>query len=415
MAGLVFAGPVGGVIGAKCGQTAGILGMVFEGSVSIGVLASGIAAGKYTGQQLQDRLEERRVLALGHGTQRRVLLVRPTVQIDPAWSDIYAEARRTHDDRYAGLSLSNIIQNGEKQAKRERYEREFDIVTTGEEEIPTADKVLLLVSRILNDKASLPGHTHRHLLTVFRERCEERGPLTRMARNDTAEVDEEDNEGKDQAPVCVLDPYRGRRQDAHAVIKYVTASLLEVRPGFAASPSITELTASAVESLVFGEVYNLVIEEIEAEYGERDDELLSKIAEFDRHEPKSLSQEGEDCREFISESAFEALHQLPQAHSAVDKLRYCVTFLECICSSYSSKSSKSMGADSLLKMVCQHILAAKVFAMNAQIAFLEEFARDEQLLRGREGYALVTLQASLHFLNESQDFEKDIFSQHDDE
>jgi hypothetical protein len=416
MAGLVFAGPVGGVIGAKCGQTAGILGLLLEGSVSIGVLASGIAAGKYTGQQLQDKLEERRVLALGHGTHRRVLLVRPTVQIDPAWSHIYAEARRTHDDKYTGLSISNILPNGEKQAKRERYEREFDIVKTGEDEIPTADKVLLLVSRILNDKASLPGHVHRHLLTVFRERCEERGPLTRMARNNTAAVeDEEDEVAKDQAPVFMLDPYRGRRQDAHAVIKYVTASLLEVRPGFAASSSITELTASAVESLVFGEVYDLVILEIEAEYEERDDELLSKIAEFDRHQPKSLGQEGEDCREFISELAIEAMHQLPQAHSAVDKLRYCVTFLECISDHFSSYSSKPMGADSLLKMACQHILVAKVFGMNGQIAFIEEFARDEQLLRGREGYALVTLQASLHFLNRSQDFEKDIFSQHDDD
>lgn len=39
-----------------------------------------------------------------------------------------------------------------------------------------------------------------------------------------------------------------------------------------------------------------------------------------------------------------------------------------------------------------------------------EFARDEQLLRGREGYALVTLQAALHYLNSSNDFKSDIFS-----
>lgn len=38
-----------------------------------------------------------------------------------------------------------------------------------------------------------------------------------------------------------------------------------------------------------------------------------------------------------------------------------------------------------------------------------EFARDEQLLRGREGYSLVTLQAALHYLNSSNDFETDIF------
>ena len=64
--------------------------------------------------------------------------------------------------------------------------------------------------------------------------------------------------------------------------------------------------------------------------------------------------------------------------------------------------------------MCQHILIAKVYGINAQIAFLEEFARDETLLRGREGYALVTLQASLHFLNASEDFMTDIFDQEDD-
>jgi hypothetical protein len=53
--------------------------------------------------------------------------------------------------------------------------------------------------------------------------------------------------------------------------------------------------------------------------------------------------------------------------------------------------------------------------MNAEIAFLEEFARDEQLLRGREGYSLVTMQASLHFLSMCEDIEADIFGQDDEE
>jgi hypothetical protein len=43
------------------------------------------------------------------------------------------------------------------------------------------------------------------------------------------------------------------------------------------------------------------------------------------------------------------------------------------------------------------------------------FCRIARLLRGREGYALVTLQAALHFLNMSQDVEKDIFWQDIDE
>ena len=70
--------------------------------------------------------------------------------------------------------------------------------------------------------------------------------------------------------------------------------------------------------------------------------------------------------------------------------------------------------DSLLEMVCQHIIAAKVPSLNAEIVFLEEFARDEQLLRGKEGYALVTLQASLHFLNTSTNFGRDIFGDEED-
>ncbi len=62
-------------------------------------------------------------------------------------------------------------------------------------------------------------------------------------------------------------------------------------------------------------------------------------------------------------------------------------------------------------MACQHIVAAKVPNLNAEVAFLEEFARDEQLLRGREGYALVTLQASTHFLNLSDNLGDDIFAE----
>ena len=106
---------------------------------------------------------------------------------------------------------------------------------------------------------------------------------------------------------------------------------------------------------------------------------------------------------------------LPEAHSVSDKLKCCTTFLERISDFFSESSmdssnmAKSIGADSLLKLVCQHLIMAKVPGINAQIAFLEEFARDEQLLRGKEGYSLVTLQASLHFLNSSDDFVTDIF------
>lgn len=405
-AGLMLAGPVGGVIGGKVGQAIGISSIVLEGSVGIGVLASGIAAGRHAGQQLQDKIDENRVLALGDGTKQRILLVRPSVFVDPEWEDIYVKTRKSHK------SFGGIFPLEKKMAKKQRYEREMDIIKTDEDELATADKVLLLVSRILNNRESLPGFVYQKLVQTLQERSKARGPLYKIFAEMEVATSEEEHADSITKNLSLR---RARRQDAHAVIKYVTATLLEVRPGFSASANITELTASAVESLVFGEVYDLVIEEIEADYSRQDNALLGKIADFERNQ---LSSEAAKIRykACVSEAALEALFNMPEAHSAVDKLRYSTFFLERISDFFSKSNSKksSMGADSLLKLVCQHILIAKVYGINAQIAFLEEFARDETLLRGREGYALVTLQASLHFLNASEDFMTDIFDQEDD-
>lgn len=415
VAGLAMAGPVGFIVGIKCGQTAGVLGLLLEGSLTVGALAGGIAAGAKTGQQLQDRLEETRVVALGVGTERKLLLVRPNIQEPaPMWADFYKQARQSYSAGGGGI-VQRLLPSEANTAKRKRYEREVDIVHTEEEEIPTSDKVLLLVSRILNNRESLPGHVYRCLVEKFRQRALEI-PIQTSEATANEDTTLEDKSSSNEEIVYS----KTRRQDAHAVIKYVTATLIEVRPGFASTPSLTELTATAVEGLVFGEVYDFVMEEIEAEYEDRDGDLLEKIANYERRqhdEERTNASLDLVPTVLVSERALEALRYLPQAHSAVDKLRYCVIFLACISDFFteSTKQKRSMGADSLLKMVCQHIILAKLLAINAQIAFLEEFARDEQLLRGMEGYALVTLAASLHFLRTSSDFKKDVFSPDDDE
>jgi len=51
-------------------------------------------------------------------------------------------------------------------------------------------------------------------------------------------------------------------------------------------------------------------------------------------------------------------------------------------------------------MVCQHVVAAKLNHLHAE----EEFSRDEQLFCGKEGYDLITLQASLHYLDSVGEF-----------
>lgn len=378
VAGLAMAGPAGAMAGYQWGQAAGALGVVLEGSVSIGVIVASVATAGYTAQQIQDQMMERRVLTMGEdGISRKVLLVRPNIQIDPEWEEICNEAKREALKQSGSSSLSFF-----SSVTDDRYSRDQDIIVASEDEIPTKEKVLLLVSRILNDKSSLPGFVYRSLIETFEKRC--------------ALEDDSD------------EPSRSRRDDAHALIKHVTATLLDVRPGFGSSAALTEQTATAVEGLVFGKLYDPVMEEIVCETAERDESLLCKIdarAKVDSSvEPVGL----------VSPQALEVLSLLPQAHSAVDKLEYCVRFLELISEQF-SRSNGSICADSLLKMVCQHIVAAKLPRLNAEVAFLEEFARDEQLLRGREGYSLVTLQASLHFLNVSTDIEQDIFGQEDEE
>jgi hypothetical protein len=389
MAGLAIAGPAGAFAGCKLGQTAGALGVILEGSVSIGVFVASVATAGYTAQQIEDHIQERRILTMGEdGTTRKVLLVRPNIQIDPVWDRICADARRNAPKQPPAFSLYP----GSDAAKtRERYRRDSDIVRSAESEIPTTEKVLLLASRMLNDKSSLPGHVYRYLIEAFQQRCKERDSLV-----------------TENTSIQAISP-RARRDDAHAVIKHVTAVLLEFRPAFGASPAMTELTAAAVETLVFGQLYSLVFDEIVIETKKLDTDLREKIEIFEKERPKHASDN------LVSDQALDALRLLPEGHSAVDKLVYCVHFLELISEHFSFATDGTVCADSLLKMACQHILAAKLDGMNAQVAFLEEFARDAQLLRGREGYALVTLQASLHFLNISRDMENDIFGQDDDE
>jgi hypothetical protein len=396
--GLVMAGPAGAYAGCKLGQAAGVLGVIAEGSVTIGVFVASVATASITAQQIQAQLQERHVLTMGEaGTSRKVLLVRPNIQIDPVWEDIAADARSSAPKQHLA-NVFGLLSIPLTAGSRERYRRDNDILKTAEDEIPTEQKVLLLVSRILSDKSSLPGCIYRELIESFRNRCDERELISSSQDDDSFR--------------------RARRDDAHAVIKHVTAALLELRPVFATSPEVTELTATAVEGLVFGQLYDSVWVEIVAETAVHDASLIEKIRAF-RQELLIRDYSGDATTILntrVSEAALDALRMFPQYHSPVDKLHYCVRFLECI-SDYFSSCSVSICAESLLKMVCQHIIVFLSQETNdsaprnihAQVAFLEEFARDEHLLRGREGYSLVTLQAALHFLGMSDDLELDIF------
>eukprot|EP01083_Nonionella_stella_P069143 184149_1 len=397
-AGLVVAGPAGFWVGSKIGQVVGVAGVIIEGTIGVGVLAAGITGTVLTVKQLKGG-ENNRMLTIGNSNGNgdddnggkgsdccKVVLVRPNVVVDPIWGDITNEARRCApaDRRGDGFPFFGAGLGQKQLGKKERQRRAKDIVNSEEGEINTQEKIFLLVASSLNDKSSLPGFVYRQLIQKVKNRAEER------SKNDSN--DEGSNDGRERAI----------RQDVHGVIKHITATLLEVRPGFASTPRLTEISATAVETLVFGEVYNLVMDEINAETDTTDQQLDNKLSTL-RQEANA---DGINVDAYISDSAIQSLKILPSYHSVAEKLRCCVELLESV-----SKigSSANMGADCLLKLVCQHLVLARVPNLNAECIFLEEFARDQQLLQGKEGYALVTMQASLGFLNASQNLVEDVF------
>lgn len=224
-------------------------------------------------------------------------------------------------------------------------------------------------------------------------------------------------------PNSTLAGDRSVRQDIHAVIKHFTAILLEDRPEFCTSPEITELSASAVESIILSQVYDIVFEEILNETTKGKDEVQQtqplNITNTTSKSELNLKNDSDDKTSTtlyiiaagFSERAINALRSIPTHRSVSAKLECCVNILEAIFSSSSDSNtgsstttaSKEMGADWLLESVCKHIIYANVPNLDAELLFLEEFASDRQLLRGIEGYSLITMLASLNFLNAAND------------
>ena len=380
-AGLIVAGPAGLYLGSKIGQAVGVVGVLIEGTIGVTVLVAGVTGTVLTVKQLKG--DENRILAIGGKGSEQVVLVRPNIVVDPIWEEITMNARRSapKDNFVEGLALF-----GDKVAdKKERKRRDHDIVFSEEVELNTKDKVFLLVTSSLNDKRSLPGYVYRELIGTVKSRD--------RARTDGSKTDAAND----------TDVYsRAMRQDIHGIIKHITATLLEVRPGFCSSPRITELSAMAVETIVFGEAYDHVMEEIKRETSEKDMALSKRVSILvDTANALKI-----DVYAHISEDAIRSIEMLPSHHSVEEKLRCCVELLQLVSE---VGSNANMGADFLLTLVCQHLALAKVPCLNAECAFLEEFATDELLLQGKEGYALVTIQASIHFLNASKNIVQDLF------
>lgn len=418
LAGMALIGPAGAVYACYLGAGGLNVLLGLEGAATLSLVAAGIATGTITGNKIHDHIDEtkQRIVTMSDPYRRTVLLVRPNVVIDPIWDSICLDAVKSAPK--SAYSRQQRRQNNQL--------HDGDIVDTNEDEIDTKDKILLLVSRILNDGTSLPGYVLRFLVESYNDRCRNRAII--CASNQS-----------------IIEPNpRARRDDVHAIIKHVTATLLNIRPALGSSSRCTELTASAVESIVFGQIYDSVLEEIINETLSYDTALWRRITmllkdhpellEVQRLKPESKDHdapatESTICIPLACSLAMDTLKMVHQARSVSDKLHFCVKFIDTLSSHFSKVNTdynmredkdivneNLLCADTLIQMVCQHIVLVENYGnLYAQIRFLEEFASDEQLVQGYDGYALVTIQAALHVLQEPQkgdgadDWYNDIF------
>ena len=398
VAGLAIAGPAGMVVGSQIGRTALVVGAAIEGSMGIGVLVMSLAAA--ANFSLNTKKDQRELKLLEQGS-KTLVLVRPEIECDPKWVDYADEARQSWERMSkesssagkGGNMGSFFLMPNDKQISSDfRYSKDADIIKADSTELAIREKVFLLVNRILNDKMSLPGYVYRHLILKHKR-------MIMFNENVVSEQSQSDDDDNDVSRIC--------RTNAHNIIKHVTATLLEVRPGLASSSVMTELSADAVELLVFGELYDDIFDEIVKQTEEQDLNLSDKAKDLNDHIKRDSNgdESGAEEPSAISQSAIAALRALPQAHTPADKLHHCVVFLESISEHFSTLyKGKCIDADTLLVMVCQHVVTSDVSHLYAEVAFLDEFSRDEQLLSGKEGYALISLQASLHYLATLDEF-----------
>ena len=426
VAGFAIAGPVGSIVGSQIGRNISTVGITLvESGVGLSYLVVDIAkAANFKPIRSINSEKKERELKLINST---LVLVRPDIYVEPIWGDYATEARRlwelkmqksisssSSSSSTSSVSVFNNTNNSSKDERNVRYQKDIDIIKAEAGELTMKDKIFLLVNRILNDKLSLPGYQYRYLILKHKRR-------TMFGTNDDNHVvptaDVNDHEYDEPS-------LRSCRQDAHGIIKHITATLLEVRPGLASSSTMTELTACAVETLIFLELYDDCLGEIKLQMEEKDENLVAKMKALKKKyssaertttsvgNNNSISKDGDAIVPFtttVSKLAIVALQSLPPAHTPTEKLLHCVEFLECISIHFSTTfHGKCIDADTMLLMVCQHVLVANVPHLHAEVAFIEEFSRDEQLLCGKEGYALITLQASLHYLDSLEELPCDV-------
>lgn len=228
--------------------------------------------------------------------------------------------------------------------------------------------------------------------------------------NVTAEGDrEEEKRGRGAEDSC--DPLR----DVHGVLRELTRVVLEWCPLLTASDEAAIQAVNCIDQRVFTETYGPVYGRIATgQAHERDATLARRV----RRDARARMDTGRPTLVAMCQpQALTALRAAGAARTGRDKLGCLVQAVEEISEALPAQAT----TDTLLWSLCRHMAAATISTADAteavemveaesfdttaplprphaEVAFVEQFMRDESWLMGKQGYVLTTVGAALHVL-----------------
>jgi len=316
----------------------------------------------------------------GGGEERRragVILVRAKeVEADnwrPIVERILAEGRPSLAEKFVSLlsssspssfsSMSSSSNSSSSSSSSSRADNADILSLSAAEAGGMRNKVLIYVSRLINDRSSPTGALYAGLLAEFDRRYVALSPgsVSTTAANTAV-------------------------SDAHAVIHAITDHVCATT-AVGTSPAMRTHVAIAVDGLVLGAAYGAVFGDVRATASEKDLEMRSRVGKFKARNRDQL----ELLEPAISGAALHAYSMLEASRTCIDKLEWAVRMMESLSDGFGD-------ADSLLKAVVTHVVRIQPADLFAQVMFCEEFVRDASACTGKMGYALVVMQAAAHFV-----------------
>lgn len=198
-------------------------------------------------------------------------------------------------------------------------------------------------------------------------------------------------------------------RDVHGVLRELTQAILAWCPLLTVSDEAAIQAVNCIDQRVFAETYGPVYDRIASgQAGERDATLARRV----RREERARKATGRPSLTAVCfPQALAALRAASAARTGRDKLGFFVQAVERISEALPAKAT----TDALLWSLCRHLAAAVVTAgvavgraeqsgrvdvsrPHADVAFVEQFVRDESWLMGKQGYVLTTVDAALHVL-----------------